>query len=214
MKQIKLAATAKSTVRKSEVKHLRKAGLVPCVLYGEGLENKVFTIELKSLLKVINTKYSYVFNIELDGKVYDATMHDIQFHPVTDAPLHVDFLAVNEAKPIVVDLPIQIIGHSEGIKQGGKLLIYKRKVRVSGLVDKLPEILDIDITPLKLGHQFTAGDLSYDNVTILTPKTTAICAVRHTRAISLDDVTTDAAEAETTEGEATEGAEAPAAEAK
>ena len=213
MKQIKLAATVKSTVRKSEIKNLRKAGLVPCVLYGEGLDNKVFTIELKSLIKIINTKFSYVFNLELDGKEYNATMHDIQFHPVTDLPLHVDFLAVNEAKPIVVDLPVEIIGHSEGIKQGGKLLIYKRKIRVSGLVDKLPEILDIDITPLKLGDQITAGDLSFENVTILTPKTTAICAVRHTRAIALDEVPTDVAAAAETAVPA-EGAEAPAAEAK
>ena len=109
-------------------------------------------------------------------------LHEIQWHPVTDEALHVDFLAVSSEKPVVIDVPVKITGHSEGVKLGGKLLVSSRKLRISAMLDKLPDDIEVDITSLKIGKQIVAGDLHYDNVTIVSPKATIICSVRATRA--------------------------------
>ena len=182
MKHIELKGLIREAGNKAVVKAIRKEGLVPCNLYGLGMENVLFTVSAKDLKSVTHTPNSYIIDLELsDGKKYQAVLHEIQWHPVTDEALHVDFLAVSSEKPVVIDVPVKITGHSEGVKLGGKLLVSSRKLRISAMLDKLPDDIEVDITSLKIGKQIVAGDLHYDNVTIVSPKATIICSVRATR---------------------------------
>ena len=183
MKHIELKGSVREAGNKAVVKSIRKAGLVPCNIYGLGMENVLFTVSSKELKALTHTPNSYIVDLELDnGQKYYAVLHEVQWHPVTDEALHVDFLAVTEDKPVVINVPVVITGHSEGVKLGGKLLVSTRKLRVSALMKDLPDSLEVDITELKIGKQIVAGDLHYDNISIVSPKATIICSVRATRA--------------------------------
>ncbi len=198
MKEVTLKGTLRKTGKKADVNSVRRGNNVPCVVYGNGVENTSFSVDEKELNVITNTPFSYIINLDIEGKVIPAILHQIQFHPVTDRALHADFLAVTNDKPISINVPVKVSGNSDGVKQGGKLLIYARKLRVSGMKANLPDELPVDVTTLKLGKEINAGDLSYDNISIISPKTTVICAVRMTRA----------AVADTDEGAAGEGAPA------
>ena len=155
--------------------------MVPCVIYGNG-ETVHFSVNEKDFKPLIFTPKSYLVEFDIDGQKEVGVMREIQYHPVKDNILHVDFYHVIPGKPIVIDIPVKLTGNSEGVRQGGKLILSKRKVRVSATMDNLPDELIVDVTSLGLGKSIFVGDLSYDNVTILTPATTAICAVKMTRA--------------------------------
>ena len=147
------------------------------------MENVLFTVSAKDLKTITHTPNSYIIDLELDnGSKFFAVLHEVQYHPVTDEALHVDFLAVCESKPVAIDVPVIVTGHSEGVKLGGKLLVSSRKLRISAMMDKLPDVLEVDSTNLMIGKQIVAGDLNFDGVTILSPKATIICSVRPTRA--------------------------------
>ena len=109
-------------------------------------------------------------------------MREVQYHPVTDNVLHVDSFHVIPGKPISIDVPVKLTGNSEGVKLGGKLILSKRKVRISATMENLPDEIVVDVTKLGLGKSIFVGDLQYDNIAILTPASTAICAVKMTRA--------------------------------
>ncbi|MDR0582675.1 MAG: 50S ribosomal protein L25/general stress protein Ctc [Prevotellaceae bacterium] len=208
MKTIDVKGTARKDLKKSAVKALRRAGQVPCVIYGNGSENIHFTVDEKELKNLVYTPNVYLVNLDVEGKVSQAVMREIQFHPVTDKVLHIDFYAVDAAKPIAIDVPVTISGNSEGVRAGGKLHILNRKVKVSALPEDLPDTLPVDITSLALGKTITAGDLSFDKVNIITPKTTIICTVKMTRAaVASTEVTAATAPADA-------AASAPAAEEK
>lgn len=182
MKTFKLQGTPRTVSNKQAVKTLRRNGNVPCVLYGQGMDNLLFSVSAKELKQVTDTPNSYIVELEVEGKNYSSIFHMAQYHPVTDEPLHVDFIAVSEDRPISINVPVFITGNSEGVRQGGKLTQSIRKLRVAALMKYLPDNLTIDITDLKLGKTITAGDLKYDNIQILTPKNTIICSVKITRA--------------------------------
>ncbi|NCB97841.1 MAG: 50S ribosomal protein L25 [Bacteroidia bacterium] len=182
MKTFNLKGTPRSVSNKQAIKTLRRNGEVPCVLYGAGIENVLFSVDAKELLLVTNTPNSYIVELEIADKKYTAVYHTAQFHPVTDEALHVDFLAVSAEKPVSINVPIIITGNSEGVRQGGKLSVSARKLKVSALMANLPDTLTVDITNLSLGKTIVAGDLKYDNIQILSPKSTIICAVKMTRA--------------------------------
>lgn len=187
MKHVTLHGTARTKGRKSLTKSIRRDGLVPCNLYGNGVGNVLFSVDARELKALTHTPNSYIVDLDIDGKSYLAVMHELQFHPVTDNTIHVDFLAISADKPVTIDVPLNIFGNCAGVKAGGKLLIEARKLRVSGLPDQIPDVLDIDITNLRLGKQITAGDLSYEGVRIVSPKTTGVCTVKHTRAAMAGD---------------------------
>ncbi|MDD2595312.1 MAG: 50S ribosomal protein L25 [Bacteroidales bacterium] len=187
MKQITIEGKLRTTGRKADVNSVRRSQRVPCVLYGQGVENISFSIDAKELKTITDTPYSHIINLNIEGTGHLAVLHDVQYHPVTDEASHVDFLAVSETKPVVINVPIKITGNSEGVKQGGKLLVSARKLRVSGLIENLPDELVVDITTLQLGKQIAAGDLNYEGIQIVSPKSTIICAVRMTRAVVVDD---------------------------
>ncbi|MDR3350301.1 MAG: 50S ribosomal protein L25/general stress protein Ctc [Prevotellaceae bacterium] len=183
MKTIDLKGTARKDLKKSAVKSLRRNGQVPCVVYGNGSENIHFTVDEKELKNLVYSPNVYLVNLDIEGKISQAVMREIQFHPVTDKILHIDFYAIDAAKPIAIDVPVTISGNSEGVRAGGKLHILNRKIKVSALPKDLPDTLPVDITDLALGKTITAGDLSFDKVNIITPKTTIICTVKLTRAV-------------------------------
>ena len=183
MKTIQLEGLARKVSNKQAVKTLRREERVPCVLYGENIkENILFSIDKKELGQIIYTPNSYIIELNIDGKKYLATFHSSQYHPVTVEPLHVDFLAIAEGKPVTINVPVVLSGNSDGVKQGGKLMQSTRKLKISAMIDKLPDTLNVDITNLKLGKTIVAGELSYDGVQILSPKSSIICAVKMTRA--------------------------------
>ena len=142
----------------------------------------MFAVDAKELKNLTHTPNSYIVNLNIEGKQYKAVLHELQFHPLTDETIHVDFLAVNEAKPVTIDVPIVLSGNSEGVRQGGKLMVSSRKLRISAPLNQLPDTLNVDITTLELGKTITAGDLSYEGIQIVSPKATIICAVKMTRA--------------------------------
>ena len=183
MKHIELKGQLREAGNKAAVKAVRRAGQVPCNIYGNGIENVLFTVDAQDLKTITHTPNSYIINLELSNgtKMY-AVLHEVQYHPVTDEALHVDFLAVCEEKPVTIEVPVIVTGHSEGVKMGGKLLVSSRKLRVSAMMDKLPDVLEVDSTHLMIGKQIVAGDLNYDGVTIVSPRATIICSVRPTRA--------------------------------
>ncbi|MCR5243554.1 MAG: 50S ribosomal protein L25 [Bacteroidales bacterium] len=182
MKHFELKGQVRETGNKAVIKALRGQGLVPCNLYGCGIDNVLFTVSAKDLRGLTHNPASYIVDIILDeGKKYTAVVHELQFHPVEDICLHVDFLAVNEEKPIAIKVPLNITGHAAGVQAGGKFVKNQRELRISALMKNLPDQLDVDITELGIGQNIVAGDLHYDNVTILSPKSTIICGVKATR---------------------------------
>ena len=182
MKHIELKGQPRQVGNKAVVKSIRREGLVPCNLYGLGMENVLFTVDAKDLKTVTHTPSSYIIDLDLGEMKFLAVLHEVQYHPVTDEALHVDFLAVSADKPVTIDVPVKITGHSEGVKLGGKLLVSSRKLRISASLDMLPDLLEVDTTELKIGKQIVAGDLHYEGVTIVSPNATIICSVRPTRA--------------------------------
>lgn len=182
MKTIDIKGSLRTGKGKTAAKALRKQGLVPCILYGNKVENVDFMVADTELKGLIYTPNSYIINFDIDGKKHTGILREAQYHPVTDDILHLDFIAVDNSKPVTIDVPVAITGNSEGVKQGGKLQVSARKLKVSAMVDKLPDNLTIDITTLGLGKTISVGELSYEGVTILSPKTTIVCAVKMTRA--------------------------------
>ena len=183
MKHIELKGQVREAGNKASVKAVRRAGQVPCNIYGLGIENVLFTIDAQDLKTITHTPNSYIVDLELNnGQKLYAVLHEVQYHPVTDEALHVDFLAVCETKPVTIEVPVKVVGHSEGVKMGGKLLVSSRKLRVSAMMNNLPDVLEVDSTNLMIGKQIVAGDLNYEGVSIVSPKATIICSVRPTRA--------------------------------
>lgn len=182
MKHFELKGCVREVGNKAVIKAIRKQGLVPCILYGLGMENILFTVDAKELAVLTDTPNSYIVDLALDnGQKYSAIIHELQFHPVKDNCLHVDFLAVNEEKPIAINVPITISGHSIGVQQGGKFYQNLRSLRISAVMANLPDSLDVKIDSLGLDKKVRAGELHYDNITILTDKDSIICGVKATR---------------------------------
>lgn len=181
MKHLEIPAQRREDFGKKASKAVRSTSSVPCVVYGGG-DTVHFSVEKTDLKQLIYTPQSYIAVFNIDGKKETAVMREVQYHPVTDEPMHIDFYRVIKGKPITIDLPVHLFGNSEGVKLGGKLQLAKRKLRVSALEEHLPDSIDVDVTSLELGKSIFVSDLAIDNLIIHTPATTAICAVRMTRA--------------------------------
>jgi len=181
MKHYEISGQLREVGNKATIKACRAQGLVPCNLYGLGMENVLFTVTEKDINTLLSNPASFIIDVVLGDKKQTAIVHELQFHPVSDKCLHVDFLAVNEEKPIAIDVPIAVSGHAAGVQKGGKFVQKMRKVRVSALMANLPDTLKIDITNLEIGQKIVAGDLKYENITVLTQKDTIVCGVKATR---------------------------------
>ena len=181
MQHFELKGQLRQVGNKAVIKAFRKQGLVPCNLYGNGIQNVIFTVNAKDLKLVTDTPKAYIIDLNLDGKTYPAVLHELQWHPVTDECLHVDFLAVNEEKPIAITVPLVITGHAIGVQQGGKFVQNARNLRISATMDKLPDDITIDITKLGLDKKIKAADVKLEGISILTDKDAVICGVKSTR---------------------------------
>ena len=181
MKNIELKAQKRDTFGKKEAKKLQREGMIPAAIYGNG-ETIHFSINAKDIKPLIYTPNSYIVNINIDGKNELGVMREIQYHPVKEQILHIDFYRAVPGKEVSIDIPIRLTGSSIGVKQGGKLSLMKRKLHVKGVLENLPDELPIDISNLELGKSIFVGDLNFEGLTILTPATTAIAAVKMTRA--------------------------------
>lgn len=209
MKQLEINARKREIFTKAAVKQLRREERVPCVLYGHNTNTLHFSVSEKELKPLIYTPNSYIVNLNLDGTKQLCMLQQAQFHPMTDRILHLDFLSIDPDKPVSINVPVVLTGNSIGVREGGKMYVMSRKLLVRAHLDDLPDSLNIDVTKLALGSAIAAGDLKFDKLQILTPKTTLVCMVKMTRA-SISDAATMAEE----EGEeGTEGASETAAAA-
>ena len=182
MKHFELSGTVRQVGSKAVIKAFRKQGLVPCNLYGLGMENVLFTVSAKDLKGLTHTPDSFIVDITLDnGQAYSAVVHELQFHPIEDLCYHVDFLAVNEEKPIVIDVPLIYEGHPVGVQRGGKFVKVARTLRICALMKDLPDNIVIDTTPLDIEKRVVAGDVKQEGVTVVTPKASILCTVKATR---------------------------------
>ena len=187
MKEFQLNGQKREAAGKKAARLLRKEGLIPCNLYGEKKENgkvvaEAFAIPMAELRKVIYTPHIYVIDLNIDGEVRKAVMKEIQFHPVSDAVLHVDFYEVNDEKPITIGIPVKLNGLAQGVRDGGKLNLSIRKINVTAPFQQIPEVLDIDVTNLGLGKSIKVRDLSFEGLELATSGDVVVCSVKATRA--------------------------------
>ncbi|RAJ11562.1 50S ribosomal protein L25/general stress protein Ctc [Arenibacter echinorum] len=205
MKSITIKGSERESVGKKATKALRNAGKVPCVIYG-GEKPLHFAAEELSFKDLVYTPNAHTVVVDLDGgKKYDAVMQDIQFHPVSDSILHVDFYQLFKDKEVTMDIPVRLLGNSPGVRNGGRLLFRKRKLAIKALPGNLPDFFDIDISKLKIGGNISVSTLLKDEFTILHPENTVVVQVKAAR----NAVLTEEEDEETEEG-AEAAAEAPA----
>lgn len=200
MKSITISGSKRESVGKKATKALRNAGKVPCVLYG-GDKPLHFSADEPAFKNLVYTPNAHTAVIEIEGgKKFDAVLQDIQFHPVTDAILHIDFYQLFADKEVTMDIPVRLVGNSPGVRNGGRLLFRKRKLTIKALPANLPDFFDVDISKLKIGGNISVSTLLKDEFTILHPDNTVVVQVKAARnAIVTDDED---------EEEGTEGAEA------
>ncbi|MCL2650329.1 MAG: 50S ribosomal protein L25/general stress protein Ctc [Candidatus Azobacteroides sp.] len=181
MKTFELKGELRENLGKKASKLSRREGEVPCVLYG-GEKVVHFSVTQDGIRKLIYTPEIFLVNLNVNGKVCNAILKDLQFHPVSDKLLHVDFYEVSAQRPIVMEVPVVVEGLAEGVKAGGKLSLELRKLKVKGLYDKIPEKLVINVENLGLGKTVQVGQLSFDNLELMNAKNTVVCAIKLTRA--------------------------------
>lgn len=186
MKSISITGSKRESVGKKATKALRNAGQVPCVVYG-GNEPLHFNAPELAFKDLVYTADAHTVEIELDGKKINAILQDIQFHPVTDNILHIDFYQIFEGKEVTMDIPVHIVGNSKGVRNGGVLRKTNRVLRVKALPKNLPDYLEADITELKIGSKLYVGKLASDDFTIMHPDNTVVCQVRTSRTAIVDD---------------------------
>jgi large subunit ribosomal protein L25 len=186
MKTIEIKGTFRTELGKKSSKEVRKAGNVPCVIYGKEQNIHFYTPEI-NFKNLVYTPEAHLVNLVIEDKEYRAVLKDMQFHPVKDNILHADFIEVLGNKPVVINIPIKLFGDSVGVIAGGKLSLKKRNLKVKGLADNLPETLPIDITNLKIHDSIKVGDLSFDKIELLDPKKALVLTIATSRVASKTD---------------------------
>jgi large subunit ribosomal protein L25 len=213
MKSVALSGNKRAERGSSNANSLRKEEKVPCVIYG-GKENVHFTVNEIAFGKLVNSPEVYFVDLDIDGTKIKAIIQSVQYHPVTDRAMHVDFLEVDENKPVTVKLPVKLTGNSKGVINGGKLRMVTRKLKINGLPSALPENIVLDITDLKIGSSIKVEDIKEDGLTFLDASNAVVVAVKRSRVAVVDEDEEEEGEegAEGAEG-AAEGAAAPEAAA-
>ena len=172
---------ARSADQKRALKAMRKNDEIPAVLYG-GEKVVHFAVTNDAVRKLVYTPEIFVVELTIDGETTMAIMKEIQFHPVSDKILHMDFLAVSKEKPVEMEVPVALEGHAEGVKAGGKLTLQMRKLRVKAIYDQIPEKLVINMDNLGLGKTMQVGALHFEGLEVMNAKNAVVCAVQLTRA--------------------------------
>ncbi len=206
MKKYALNAQPRTELGKKAVKALRAEGKIPAVINGGALVELPYTgtlkegqklveidakrglittdivVEAEDVRKLIYTPDIFEVDINLNGEEVKAVIKDLQFQPVKDTLLHIDFLQVYPDKPVVMEVPVKIEGHAEGVKAGGKLTLSMRKLKVKALYNEIPERLVINVDNLGLGKSMAVGDLHFEGLELMNAKNAVVCAVQLTRA--------------------------------
>ncbi|CAI8172449.1 MAG: General stress protein CTC [Polaribacter sp. SA4-10] len=194
MKSITIKGSKRESVGKVSTKALRNAGMVPCVIYGG--DNPVhFSAEEKAFKKLVYTPNVYTASLDVDGKKIAAILQDIQFHPVSDKILHVDFYQLIDDKEITMNIPVKLIGTSPGVLNGGSLRFTNRKLRVKALPANLPDAVIADISSLKIGSKLVVTSLETKNYIFMHPENTVVVQVRTSRNASAEEEEEEAAAA-------------------
>ena len=205
MKSLAISVIEREKVGKSNTRSLRNQGNVPCVLYG-GEKQVCFYAHENDFRNLVNTPDVYVVELDISGNKTRAIMKDIQFHPVTDRILHIDFLEVFDDKEITISIPVILNGLSIGVRNGGNLMFRRRKIITRGLIENMPDAIELDIEHLKIGQFIYIKDLDQDGCEFLAPDNSVVVGVKTARAAIEEEVEEDE-ELEGEEGETTEGGE-------
>ncbi|GAA4093453.1 50S ribosomal protein L25/general stress protein Ctc [Mucilaginibacter panaciglaebae] len=182
MKSIAISGSPRENVGKRDAKELRYQALVPAVLYG-GATQTHFSVSAADLKAVVYTPVVHFIDLDIAGVKSQAIIKDLQFHPLTEQILHVDFLLLDQAKPVTIEIPVRLTGTSPGVKVGGKLVQKLRKLRIKALPKDHLDFIDVSIEALEVGKSVKVGELSFPNLTILNTKEDTIVSVTTSRAL-------------------------------
>lgn len=182
MKSISITGYKRANVGKSATKQIREQGYVPCELYGkEG--NVHFTIFSTDFKELIYTPETYKIDLNIDGDQYQAITQEVQFHPLSDEIIHVDFLQISEDKPVTIKLPLRFTGNSVGVKAGGKFVKKLRNLKVKGMIADMPDAIEVDITDVDLGKSIKVRDISVENLEIINAAPIPVATVEVPRGL-------------------------------
>jgi large subunit ribosomal protein L25 len=182
MKSIAMFGTVRPATGKTATKKLRATGQVPCVLYG-GDQHIHFAMYEPDFKLLVYTPNAYQVKLDIDGTVYKCILKDIQFHPVNESIMHADFLQIHDDKPVVMNIPVKIVGNSVGVRAGGKLIVKAKKLRVKALPAKFPDFIEVNVEHLEIGKSIKVGDLKLDGIQLLDSPNNPIVSVNTTRAV-------------------------------
>ncbi len=198
MKSITIKGQERESVGKKATKALRDAGMVPCVIYG-GNQPVHFAADHRAFKGLVYTPNAHTVVVELEnGKKIDAILQDIQFHPVSDAILHIDFFQLQDDREVIMEVPVKVVGKSPGVMAGGVLRLAQRRLKVKALPKNLPDFVEADITPLEMGNKLYITKLQTNDFKFMHPDNTVVCQVRISRAAM--KAAQEAAKAEKTAG--------------
>jgi len=210
MKTLAINVKERENVGKTNTRALRNQGNVPCVLYG-GEKQVTFYAHENDFRKLVYTPDTFVVELDIDGTVTKAILQDIQFHPVTDKILHIDFLEVFDNKAITVSIPVNLNGTPIGVKNGGNLMFRRSKIITKGLVANLPNSIELNIEHLNIGMFTYIKDITVEGCELIAPGNSVVVGVKTARTVVEEEVEEEVEEG--AEGDApSEGAEAPSAE--
>lgn len=205
MKTFELKGTLREDLGKKSTKKARKQGLIPCIIYG-GEKPVHFTAPINDFRNLIYTPHVYIVNLDLEGTNYMAFLQELQFHPTSDAVLHIDFLQITDDKPATIGIPVITNGLPIGVQEGGKLKTEMRRLKIKALPKDLPDVLDINVTDIELGQSLKVRELKYENLELLDPAGAVVVSVKLTRvakgmAAAEDEEVEEGEEGEVEEGE-------------
>ena len=182
MKTVTLSGSLRTNVGKTDANALRAKGWVPCVIYG-GKEQIHFSADTRAFKNVIYTPDTNLVHITIGDKNYNAIVQEAQFHKINDKLIHVDFLQVIDGKPVTVQIPVRTLGIAEGVKDGGKLNVKMRKLKLRGLINKFPDSIELNVEKMTIGKTISVGDIKLDGLTILHPQNISVVSCQVTRLV-------------------------------
>jgi len=211
MKTIDIKGTLRTEVGKKATKKLRKEGMVPCNLYG-GEKNINFYAHENEFRKIVYTPEVFEISIDIDGEKHTAIIQELQFHPVKDNLTHIDFIEVVKDKPIKISIPVSLVGTAKGVLDGGRMVLNLRRLKAKGLISDMPEAFEINVEDIVIGKGIKVGELKFNNIELLDPASSIVCAVKVTRVARSEAEDTEAegegeeanAETDSSEGESEE----------
>ena len=190
MKTVQLSGSLRANVGKKDASSLRTAGLVPCVLYGQGQQTH-FSVKQVAIEKIVYSPDVYQVELNIDGKTAVGIIQELQQHPTKDTIQHVDFLELNETKTIRIKLPVRLVGSSPGVMAGGKLMLVFRSLQCVGLSKDLPEAIILDISSINIGGAIRVNSINLPGITFLDPANAVVVSVKMARGAVKGEETED-----------------------